>query len=255
MSVIRQALGVRREGAVLFVISGLLGLAVMTAAQEDDLATVTAALAPRAEALILARCSICHSVDLIAQQRLSSERWEATIGKMKHWGAEISADEAGLLVRYLSARYHPSAPDRLPPLNRELEQTEPLAQKPGTDGPVTGVASRGASIYEHNCQACHGAGAVGGVGPKLAESPILKNEGLFWETVLYGRGPMPAWDGVLSRQDIADIHAWLVTKRELSKSEAGEKERNDGSNEGNCHRGRRPGCHGSLVDPTRTIRE
>lgn len=138
MSVIREALGVRRGGAVLFMISGLLGFAVMTAAQEDDLATVSASLAPRAEALILARCSVCHSVDLIAQQRLPSGRWEATVEKMKQWGAEISTDEADLLVRYLSARYHPSAPDRLPQLNSGLEQTEPLAQKPVTDGPVTG---------------------------------------------------------------------------------------------------------------------
>jgi cytochrome c oxidase cbb3-type subunit 3 len=35
------------------------------------------------------------------------------------------------------------------------------------------------------------------------------DEGAFWETVLYGRGAMPAWSGILTDQDIADIHAWL----------------------------------------------
>jgi cytochrome c oxidase cbb3-type subunit III len=212
MNVIREALGVRRGGAVLFMISGLLGLVVMTAAQEEDLATVSAALAPRAEGLILARCSVCHSVDLIAQQRLPSGRWEATVQKMKHWGAEISAEDADLLVRYLSARYHPSAPEQLPPLNSELDKTEPLSQKPVSEGPVMGVAARGAGVYEHNCQACHGAGGVGGVGPKLAKNPILKQEDLFRETILHGRGPMPAWGSVLNHQDIADIHAWLATR-------------------------------------------
>jgi cytochrome c oxidase cbb3-type subunit 3 len=184
----------------------------MTAAQDDDLATVSAALAPRAEGLILARCSVCHSADLISQQRLPQGRWEATVEKMRHWGAEISKDEANLLVRYLSARYHPGAPDRLPPLDQEQGKTEPFVQEPASSGPVVGVANRGAGIFVNNCQACHGAGAMGGMGPKLAKNPILKHEDVFWDTVLHGRGPMPAWGSVLSQQDIADIHAWLLSR-------------------------------------------
>ncbi|MEQ1625997.1 MAG: cytochrome c, partial [Nitrospira sp.] len=89
---------------------------------------------------------------------------------------------------------------------------EPLTQEPADAGPLVGVATRGAGIFEHNCQACHGAGATGGMGPKLAKNPILKHDDLFWETVLHGRGPMPAWGSVLSQQDIADIHTWLLTK-------------------------------------------
>ncbi|THJ24339.1 MAG: hypothetical protein CAF44_000100 [Nitrospira sp. CG24D] len=196
-------------GAVLLAVAGL---AVLTAAQEDDLASVSAALAPRAEGLIVARCSVCHSPDLVAQQRLPKDRWLATVEKMKHWGAEIADDEAELLVRYLSARYHPAAPDQLPPVDSELRKAEPLTQEPADAGPLVGVATRGAGIFEHNCQACHGAGATGGMGPKLAKNPILKHDDLFWETVLHGRGPMPAWGSVLSQQDIADIHTWLLTK-------------------------------------------
>ena len=194
------------------MVLGLIGLAIVTAAQEEDSAAVSAALALRAEALILARCSVCHSPDLITQQRLPRARWEATVEKMKFWGAEISADEAGLLVRYLSARYHPSAPEPLPPLNSELAQTKRLAEQPVADSPVTGVAARGAGVYEYNCQACHGAGGGGGMGPRLAKNPILKEEDLFLKTVLHGRGAMPAWGSVLSHQDIADLHAWLVTR-------------------------------------------
>lgn len=196
----------------LCLILGLLGLAVVTAAQEEDLDALSAALAPRAEGLIIARCSVCHSVDLISQQRLPRDRWLATVEKMKHWGAEISNDEADLLVRYLSARYHPGAPDHLPPLDSEVRKAEPFTQEPVAEGPLIGVAARGAGIFEHNCQACHGTGAMGGMGPKLAKNPILKHEDLFWETMLHGRGPMPAWGSVLSHQDIADIQAWLVTR-------------------------------------------
>jgi len=53
---------------------------------------------------------------------------------------------------------------------------------------------------------------TGGMGPKLAKNPILKHDELFTETVLYGRGPMPAWGSVLSEQDIADVHEWLLTR-------------------------------------------
>lgn len=195
----------------LFVV-GLAGLAAMISAQEDDPASVSAALAPRAEGLIIARCSVCHSPDLVSQQRLPKDRWAATVDKMKHWGAEISDDEAELLVRYLSARYHPAAPDHLPPFDSELRKSKPLTQESTDTGPLVGVAVRGAGIFEHNCQACHGAGATGGMGPKLAKNPILKHEDLFWETVLHGRGPMPAWGSALSHQDIADVHAWLLSR-------------------------------------------
>jgi cytochrome c oxidase cbb3-type subunit III len=188
----------------------LIGLAAIPIAQEDARSTVDPGLARRADALILARCSVCHAPDLIYQQRLSQERWTATVEKMVQWGAEVSNDEAAVLVQYLTARYHPGAPDQAPPVGGELGRSQPLTQEPTVDGLPTGVAARGSRIYAHNCQACHGEEATGGMGPKLARNAILKNESAFWDTVLHGRGPMPAWRGVLSGQDIADIHAWLL---------------------------------------------
>lgn len=197
--------------AIVFAL-GVVALSAVTALPEEDLESVSVALGLRAEGLILARCSVCHTADLITQQRLPRERWEATVDKMKHWGAEISQEEQILLVRYLSARYHPGAPDRLPPLEHEAGPAEPLRQEPALTGPLVGVAGRGSGIFEHNCQACHGQGGIGGVGPKLSKNPILKQEEHFWDTVLHGRGPMPAWGSILSEQDIADIYAWLLTR-------------------------------------------
>lgn len=200
-----------RSLGVFFVI-GVLMLTAVTGQPEDNLESIRVALDPKAEALVIARCSVCHSADLITQQRLPPARWEATVEKMKHWGAEISQEEAVLLVRYLSARYHPGAPDRLPPLEHEAGPPEPLRQEPASTVPLVGVARRGAGIFENNCQACHGHEGIGGQGPKLSKNPILKHEDLFWDTVLHGRGPMPAWGSILSKQDIADIHAWLLTR-------------------------------------------
>lgn len=191
---------------------GLLGLTAVMAFSQEDPESVSATLGPRGERLIIARCAVCHSADLITQQRLSRTRWEATIDKMKHWGAEISDQEADLLIRYLSTRYHPDAPANVPPLGHEFGKDEPLKEEPQAQRPVIGVAARGAGVFEHNCQACHGGGAMGGMGPRLAKNPILKLDDTFRETVLYGRGQMPAWGSVLSEQDIADVHQWLLTR-------------------------------------------
>jgi cytochrome c oxidase cbb3-type subunit 3 len=192
----------------------LLGWAVITAAQEeDDRGTMQPAQARQALTLIQARCAVCHTTDLIAQQRLPQERWRAIVEKMVHWGAELSQEEAALVVQYLTARNHPGAPDQLPSIETESAMMAPSrAQSAASDGPVTGVASRGARLFVHNCQACHGEGAIGGAGPKLADNGILKNEEAFSETVVHGRGLMPAWGTVLGEQEIADIHAWLATR-------------------------------------------
>jgi cytochrome c oxidase cbb3-type subunit 3 len=50
------------------------------------------------------------------------------------------------------------------------------------------------------------------MGPKLVKNPILKHEESFWETIVHGRGSMPAWGAVLSHQDITDIYAWLLAQ-------------------------------------------
>ena len=197
----------------------LAGLAALTSAQEEEAVLLPSKVTQQAEALILARCSLCHTADLIYQQRLPEQRWRATVEKMVRWGAELSLDEAGVLIQYLAARYRPGAPDQVLPLHNQGNAWEPAKPEPAGDGPTPGIAASGSGKYSHNCQACHGKEAGGGIGPKLARSGILKNEGAFWETVLYGRGSMLAWAGILSDQDIADIHAWLKTLSEARRVE------------------------------------
>lgn len=170
-----------------------------------------ATVALRAEGLLLARCAVCHSTDLVIQQRLDRARWEAIIQKMIHWGAELSAEEARLLTGYLASRYHPDLPDQEPVPPAVPEAPAPPAAQ---SAQPSGVAARGEIVYAYNnCQACHGAGGGGGVGPKLSGNPILADAQRFWTTVLHGRGAMPAWESALASQDVADILAWLRTLR------------------------------------------
>src|SRR6185295_10970560 len=59
--------------------------------------------------LLMARCAVCHSTDLIVQQRLTLTQWIKTLNKMERWGAQVSSAEQTQLANYLAARYHPAA--------------------------------------------------------------------------------------------------------------------------------------------------
>ena len=71
----------------------------------------------------------------------------------------------------------------------------------------------GRILYDASCVVCHGAGATGGIGPRLAGNPILSNDKLFWDRILTGRHMMPPLGDALTPQQISDIHAWLKSLR------------------------------------------
>ena len=162
----------------------------------------------QAQRLLASRCAVCHSTDLIQQQRLPRDRWEATVTKMVHWGAQLDKEEEALLTAFLATYFHPEAglAVALP-----AASSVQAGQESGTTPMPSGAAARGAALYKQNCLACHGEAGSGGVGPKLARNPILAQADRFRTTVSQGRGAMPPWGAVLRPQEIADIHAWLNT--------------------------------------------
>ena len=67
-----------------------------------------------AKAIADRACQVCHSGDVLRQQRLTERQWTASVTKMKGWGAEVSDSEAPRLIAYLQEhfgsgndRYHP----------------------------------------------------------------------------------------------------------------------------------------------------
>jgi mono/diheme cytochrome c family protein len=72
-----------------------------------------------------------------------------------------------------------------------------------------GNSTRGAELYQASCVVCHGPRAMGGIGPKLAGNPVLSNEQAFWKVVHEGRHVMPPLKGVITDEQMTDIHAWL----------------------------------------------
>lgn len=65
------------------------------------------AVEKRGLTLINVRCTLCHSSDLITQQRLDRPSWTKVVDKMVTWGALVGPDERKFLLDYLSASYGP----------------------------------------------------------------------------------------------------------------------------------------------------
>jgi mono/diheme cytochrome c family protein len=53
------------------------------------------------------RCTSCHGVDLVEQQRLDAVGWSREADKMIGWGAVLPPDEKTALVDYLARRFPP----------------------------------------------------------------------------------------------------------------------------------------------------
>ncbi len=79
--------------------------------------------------------------------------------------------------------------------------------------PSSGDSSRGEKLYRASCIVCHGPQASGGIGPRLANNPLLSNDQAFWKVVYEGRHVMPPLKDAVTEQQMADIRAWLQTLR------------------------------------------
>jgi len=211
---VRQAIGA--AVLILFVVVPLIkGFAAdPTGEQSNDqaLAGSSGTQNQDGKRVMMARCAVCHSTDLIVQQRLTREQWTVTVNKMVHWGAQVSASEEALVVDYLAERYRPGRVEVEPGKAQDsLEGASIASLAPSFQNRPSGRVEQGHAVYQQNCLPCHGGRATGGVGPKLAKNPILMDEQRFWSTVLQGRGAMPGWGTMLTKQEIADVHAWLKT--------------------------------------------
>ncbi len=77
--------------------------------------------------------------------------------------------------------------------------------------------ARGATAWkEMHCDACHGEEALGGVGPKLAQTDLPFSE--FLDIVRHALPPKPAFsEEELSTQDVYNIYAWLQTLQPVGR--------------------------------------
>lgn len=73
-------------------------------------ATASAAPTPPpgpALTVINERCSACHSTATVFNQRRSADDWAATVQLMVDRGADLTPDDASMVVGYLAANFGP----------------------------------------------------------------------------------------------------------------------------------------------------
>ncbi|MGQ0694937.1 MAG: c-type cytochrome [Nitrospiraceae bacterium] len=118
--------------AVGTLTSCLAGERQRATAQEGSGSTLALANSEEAIRLLNTRCTMCHSTDLITQQRLNESKWRTEIKKMIRWGAYLSSPEQALLVSYLASRYHTDAPDTVREEGQGAQSSSPAPGGLGT---------------------------------------------------------------------------------------------------------------------------
>lgn len=90
-------------------------------------------------------------------------------------------------------------------LGSSFSGTTSLGERPA---PFTGK-----DIYDTNCAVCHGVAGIGNEGPRLVNNPFVQMTGKSGviNTISAGRVRvgMPAWDGILSAQEIEKVVAYI----------------------------------------------
>jgi len=91
---------------------------------------------------------------------------------------------------------------------------EPATEEPSTEDEGTGGggggggdAQAGAQVFADNCATCHGDDGSGGAGPPL---DTFDDPTAVEQQVRNGGGGMPAFEGQLSDQEIADVVAYVT---------------------------------------------
>jgi quinohemoprotein ethanol dehydrogenase len=92
-----------------------------------------------------------------------------------------------------------------------LHAGETAEGKKGGKGGGAPNAEAGKEVFAEECSVCHGADGLGGNGgPDLTTQPKAKEQKGAEEQVKKGGGGMPAFEGTLSEEEIANVAAYVV---------------------------------------------
>lgn len=99
--------------------------------------------------LLQQKCAVCHGLEVVTSQRLSSNDWDFIVGQMIGFGAQVNPEERKTIVEYLTANFGPLS-------------TAPTAPQ------TSSSTASPAQVYATTCQGCHqsnGAGVAGAFPP------------------------------------------------------------------------------------------
>lgn len=166
-----------------------------------------------AKQLVRDNCTICHSDELVAGQRLTAAQWKAEVEKMIGWGSPLPVEQSEVVTRYLTENFNetipaPSSPRMSYEQALQTVRPEPLAH------PVHADAVEGAKLFAANCANCHGPNGQGAeLGPNLVDMAVLLRPADFATVIREGRHRMPSFKTVLKPAQEADILAWVRGQR------------------------------------------
>jgi mono/diheme cytochrome c family protein len=127
---------------------------------------------------------------------------------MPAWGDQLDADQIWALVSYVGTFAYEvlEEPGATEPSPTETPETAATATPAAPAEPDPQV---GAELWQEKpCSGCHGPQAMGGIGPRLADTTLAFDEVLL--RVRVGKDPMPAFsEQEVSDQELRHIYAWL----------------------------------------------
>ncbi|MCR8845547.1 cytochrome c [Paenibacillus sp. SC116] len=101
-------------------------------------------------------------------------------------------------------------------MEKVVNPDEPLA-KGGPKGPempaVTLDAAQAEALYKQSCLSCHGGNLEGGIGLPLNKVGSKMDTEAIYKLIHAGKGSMPAFEGQLKDEEIAQLAAWLSEKK------------------------------------------
>jgi competence ComEA-like helix-hairpin-helix protein len=82
---------------------------VQAQAEAPGAATASASVLPggNGKTALMSACTQCHGLNLITEKRQTREHWSTTVDQMQERGAEVTDEQAGLIVDYLAAHFGP----------------------------------------------------------------------------------------------------------------------------------------------------
>lgn len=95
------------------------------------------------------------------------------------------------------------------PASQEVAETEPAEAAPAEPAPVDEtLLAEGQSLYVQ-CQACHGPEGQGSVGPAFAGDSNIQDVAYTLQTIVHGRGAMPAFGERFDDTEIASVATFI----------------------------------------------
>lgn len=160
-------------------------------------------------------CNVCHSMEMIEQQRLTLPQWKAEIVKMIGWGATLPKDYEDIMAEHLHKKFRPERTPDLPRIEPELALKESHQADQAAVSQTERNAPMTTALYVSQCANCHGPDGIGNeIGPRLTGRPSLTRPDQFVDLVEKGRGRMPAFGKTLRSEDLNALRRWLLGRTE-----------------------------------------